>query len=377
MSAAEDRPADQKERAEPELRPTPVLLQGQDYFVRAPGIPLDFQERMYQAGLVEEEPGDPVPCVLVLSRATDMEMNELSLALAEHDVRMVRIDADRCLDLPLTVHADTPLIEFHRWLLRPVLIWRRHFDMTAVPVDPATVYGAYVREQWHAVGNWLTTRDDWDQVNTGPSGGVLDRLTQLQGAASVGLRVPRTSVTTMPGRSRPGGAQCIVKTAGHHMLEPEPGALRGLFPQPLDIRRTGGESREPAPVLVQQYLDADEELRVFVVGERAIGFRVHKLDPAQLWVDPESVVVEPVDVPGGLVERLLRLCERWRLDVAGFDLLRVGDEWVFLEVNVNCDWRWFEQRADSKDVSGAVHDWVRSRFDELAKSAAVGEWGSW
>ncbi|WP_235874757.1 ATP-grasp domain-containing protein [Saccharopolyspora aridisoli] len=377
MSAAEDRPADQGEWAEPELRPTPVLLQRQDYFVRAPGTPLDFQERMYQAGLVEEEPGDPVPCVLVLSRASDMEMNELSLALAEHDVRMVRIDADRCLDLPLTVHADTPLIEFQRWLLRPVLIWRRHFDMTAVPVDPATVYGAYVREQWYAVGNWLTARDDWDRVNTGPHGGVLDRLTQLQGAASVGLRVPRTSVTTMPGRSRPGGAQCIVKAAGHHMLEPEPGALRGLFPQPLDIRRTGGEVREPAPVLVQQYLDADEELRVFVVGERAIGFRVSKLDPAQLWVDPESVVVEPVGVPGALAGRLLRLCERWQLDVAGFDLLRVGDEWVFLEVNVNCDWRWFEQRADSKDVSGAVHDWVRSRFDELVESAAVGEWGSW
>jgi glutathione synthase/RimK-type ligase-like ATP-grasp enzyme len=104
---------------------------------------------------------------------------------------------------------------------------------------------------------------------------------------------------------------------------------------------------------------------------------VNKLDPAQLWVDPESVVVEPVDVPGDLAERLLRLCERWQLDVAGFDLLRVGGEWVFLEVNVNCDWRWFEQRADSKDVSGAVHDWVRSRFDELAESAAVGEWGSW
>ncbi|RRO15785.1 hypothetical protein EIL87_15800 [Saccharopolyspora rhizosphaerae] len=353
-----------------------MLLQGQDYFVRAPDTPLDFQERMYQAGLVEEEPGDPVPCVVVLSRATDMEMNGLSLALAERDVRMVRIDADRCVGVPLTVHADTPLIEFHRWLLRPVLIWRRHFDMAAVPVDPATVYGAYVREQWQAVGDWLTARDDWEQVNTGRSRG-LDRLTQLQGAASVGLRVPRTSVTTMPGRSRPGGAQCIVKAVGHHMLEPEPGALRGLFPQPLDIRRTGRDAREPAPVVVQQHLDADEELRVFVVGERAIGFRVHKLDPAQLWVDPESVAVEPVEVPEELVEPLLRLCRRWELDVAGFDLLRVAGAWVFLEVNVNSDWRWFEQRADCEEVSAAVHDWVCSRFDELVVSATVGEWGSW
>jgi hypothetical protein len=360
--------------AEPSLRPTPMLLQGQDYFFRSSDTPLDFQERMFRADLVADAPGDPVPCVLVLARAADMEMNELSLALAEHDIRMVRIDADRCLDLALTIYTDTPLIEFQRWLLRPVMVWRRHFDIAALPVDPTTVHGAYVREQWDAVANWLACRDDWAQVNAVRTTEHLDRLTQLQGAADVGLRVPRTAVTTMPGRSRPGGGRCIVKTAGHHLLEPEPGALRGLFPQPLDIRRTS-EAREPAPVMVQQYLDADRELRVFVIGDRAIGFRVQKLDPAQLWVDPDSVVVERAEVPDDLVDRLLALCRRWRLDVAGFDLLGVGADWVFLEVNVNCDWRWFEHRADCTEVSTAVHDWVRSRFAELAASTTTGGWG--
>ncbi|MGW5642619.1 ATP-grasp domain-containing protein [Saccharopolyspora sp. NPDC003752] len=378
MDEAEGRPADLGNppgaAAQPFLRPTPMLLQGQDYFFRSPDTPLDFQERMFGADLVADEPGDPVPCVLVLARAADMEMNELSLALAEHDIRMVRIDADRSLDLALTIYTDTPLIEFQRWLLRPVLVWRRHFDISAIPVDPTTVHGAYVREQWSAVANWLACRSDWDQVNSVRSTEHLDRLTQLQGASAVGLRVPRTAVTTMPGRSRPGGGRCIVKTAGHHLLEPEPGALRGLFPRPLDIRLTG-EAREPAPVLVQQYLDADHELRVFVIGDRAIGFRVQKLDPAQLWVDPDSVVVERVEVPEDLVQRLLALCRQWRLDVAGFDLLGVGGEWVFLEVNVNCDWRWFEHRADCADVSTAVHDWVRSRFTEL--STAKNGWGSW
>ncbi|TDD47717.1 ATP-grasp domain-containing protein [Saccharopolyspora elongata] len=378
MDEAEGRPADLGNppgaAAQPFLRPTPMLLQGQDYFFRSPDTLLDFQERMFGADLVADEPGDPVPCVLVLARAADMEMNELSLALAEHDIRMVRIDADRSLDLALTIYTDTPLIEFQRWLLRPVLVWRRHFDISAIPVDPTTVHGAYVREQWSAVANWLACRGDWDQVNSVRSTEHLDRLTQLQGASAVGLRVPRTAVTTMPGRSRPGGGRCIVKAAGHHLLEPEPGALRGLFPRPLDIRLTG-EAREPAPVLVQQYLDADHELRVFVIGDRAIGFRVQKLDPAQLWVDPDSVVVERVEVPEDLVQRLLALCRQWRLDVAGFDLLGVGGEWVFLEVNVNCDWRWFEHRADCADVSTAVHDWVRSRFTEL--STAKNGWGSW
>lgn len=347
---------------EPALHPAPMLLQGQDYSFRSPGHGLDFQDRVYRADLVSEEPGDPAPCVLVLARAADMEMNELSLALAERDIRMVRIDADRCLDLGFTAYTDAPLIELDRWLLRPVLVWRRHFDVTAIPVDPTTVQGAYVREQWHAVTGWLTGRDDWTRIN---GGGNPDRLTQLRDAGRFGFRLPRTAVTTVPGRTRPGGGRCIVKSAGHHLLEPQPGALRGLFPQPLDVRRAA-EPREPAPVLVQQYVDAERELRVFVVGEEVIGFRVHKLDPAQLRVDPETVSVEPADVPAELAERLLALCAHWELNVVAFDLLEADGEWVFLEVNVNCDWWWFEQRSGCADVSDAVHAYVGRRFGELA-----------
>ena len=134
--------------------------------------------------------------------------------------------------------------------------------------------------------------------------------------------------------------------------------------------------REPAPVLVQQYLESDGELRVFVVGNRTIAFRVRKLDPAQLWVDPESVLVEQVDPPEELADKLLELCGSWGLDVAGFDLLRVADDWVFLEVNVHCDWQWFEHRAETSEVSDAVHAWVKRRFDDLAASVA-GEWSGW
>ncbi|WP_433871383.1 ATP-grasp domain-containing protein [Saccharopolyspora sp. CA-218241] len=348
------------------VEPVPLLLQGQDYAYRSATTGLDFQERMFAADLVADAPGDPVPCVLVLARAADMEMNALSLALAEHDVRMVRIDADRCLDLALTVYHDAPLLELGRWLLRPILVWERHFDLTALPVDPTTAHGAYVREQWAAVSGWLTSRADWEHIN--PTRG-LDRMTQLRDARAFGLPVPRSVVTTMPGRSRPGGGRCVVKTAGRHLLEPRPGALRGLFPRPLDVRRSGA-GREPAPVLVQEHLDAEHELRVFAVDDRLIAYRVRKLDPAQLWVDPEAVTVEPVEVPDALAAKLRALRRHWRLHVAAFDLLRVADDWYFLEVNVNCDWRWFEERAGGTEVSDAVHRSVRERF--AAATATTG-----
>ncbi|ACU34653.1 hypothetical protein [Actinosynnema mirum] len=346
------------------LRPTPLLMQGQEYLFRTQPKCLDFQEQAHRLGVVDEGDGSPVPCVLVLARSADMEMNELSIALAERGIRMVRIDADRCTDLPLTVYTDTPLLELDRWLVRPLLVWRRHFELSAVPVEPGTLAGAYAVDQWNAVAGWLSTRRDWAHVNPVRHTAHLDRLTQMADAAAFGLTVPRTAVTTRPGRTRPGGGQCIVKTAGRHLLEPRPGVQHGLFPRPLETSRAG-DVPETAPVIVQEYVTAETEIRVFTVDEECLAYQVDKIDPAQLWVDPDAVRVTPVEVPEGLRGRLLALARHWRLQVAAFDLLVAGDDHVFLEVNVNCDWRWFEHRAGDTRVSDAVHSWVAGRFEEL------------
>jgi hypothetical protein len=352
-----------------------LLLQGQEYVFRAPIAALDFQERVHRLDLVDSGDGEPEPCVLVLARSADMEMNELSIALAERGVRMVRIDIDRCLDLSLTVYLDAPLIEFGRWMLRPLLVWRRHFELAALPVDPGTLYGAYVTDQWRSVADWITSRGDWAQVNSQATGRCPDRLTQLSDAAMFGLRTPRTVVTTRPARNRPGGGPCVVKTSGRHLVEPSSGVQHGLFPRPLDPRRGSGDP-EPAPVIVQQYVHSDHELRVFVVGERLIGYRVDKLDPAQLWVDPDAVDVRPVDIPAALGDILLALARFWRMDVAAFDLLVADGVPVFLEVNINCDWRWFERRSAEPaasdpaqaPVSSAVASWVAERFGQLRQA---------
>jgi hypothetical protein len=344
--------------------PTPMLLQGQDYVLRTDAAPLDFQERVHALDLVDEGDGTPEPCVLVLARSTDMECNELSIALAERGVRMARLDVDRCLDLSLTVYADRPLIELGRFVLRPLLVWRRHFELAALPADPGTLYGAYVADQWRSVVDWMTSRTDWAQVNNVASARRLDRLTQLTDAAAFGLRTPRTVVTTQPGRHRPGGGRCIVKTTGRHLVEPTSGVQHGLFPRPLETRRAG-LAREPAPVLVQEYLAAEHELRVFVVDQQVIAYRVDKMDPAALWLDPEAVEVRRTELDPALAETLRTLTRYWRLDVVAIDLLVVQGEPVFLEVNLNCDWQWFEYRSGQPDVSPAVATWVASRFAQL------------
>lgn len=348
---------------QPTDRTTPLLLQGQGYVFRAPAATVDVPAQVNQ-GLATDD-GAPLPCVLVLARSTDVEMTELSAALALRGVRVARIDADRCLDVSLTVYPDAPLVELDHAMLRPLLVWRRHFELAALPVDPGTLYGAYVVDQWRSVADWITARTDWSGVNAGRP---VDRLTQLADAARFGLAVPRTVVTTQPSRHRPGGGTCVVKTSGRHLVEPVSGRQHGLCPQPLDPRLGGGRP-EPAPVIVQQYLPSDHELRVFVVGDSVIGYQVDRRDPSRLRLDPEAVRVRQARVDPSLAGTLRALARYWRQDVLAFDLLVRDGTPTFLVASAHCDWRWCEHLSGEPAVSAAVADWVTARFEELRRAA--------
>ncbi|GAB3980687.1 ATP-grasp ribosomal peptide maturase [Actinoallomurus acanthiterrae] len=323
---------------------------------------MDFQQRMFDFGVHRADPDSPaVPCVLVLTRAADREMDALSLELAAKGVRLARIDGDRCVDVPVSV-VDDGRITVAGEPFAPRLLWLRHFDLTAIPAPAG--HGEYVAGQWDAFLAWAVANPGWRLVNRPAR--ELDRLTQLDGARRIGLTVPRTVLTTEPRQSLsalgdpPGGY--VLKPLGSHWLEPEPGSLRSLFPRRVsrDDLLAGGP--EAGPALVQEFVESGHELRIFIVGDEVVAFRVDKRSAEDLWTDPESVRVTPIEAPDRLVAALRGLCASWGLGVAAFDLLVTEDDYVFLEVNVTGDWLWFENRAGSASVSEAVLRYVTGAF---------------
>jgi hypothetical protein len=342
----------------------PLLMRMNSYSCALSDRTLDFQQRMFDFGVRPVASDAPaVPCVLVLSRAADREMDALSLRLAADGVRLVRIDSDRSEAVPVCVPGDGR-IEVAGEPFAPRVLWLRHFDLTAIPGAASGGYGGYVTGQWEAFLAWAVANPAWRLVNRPARD--LDRLTQLDGARAAGLTVPRTVLTTEPRRSLatlgdPAGGY-VLKPVGSHWLEPEPGSLRSLFPRRVSRGDLLAGGPEPAPTLVQEFVESDHELRIFVVGDEVIAYRVDKASAEDLWTDPDSVRVTPVDPPARLVPVLRRLSASWGLDVAAYDLLVAGDDHVFLEVNVTGDWLWFESRAGSDAVSEAVLRHVRAVF---------------
>lgn len=335
----------------------PVLLTAQSFSRHTSGRSTDFQERVGRPGR-ETHGTDALPAVVLLTRSDDPEADAISLALAARGVATVRIDSDRCRDLPIAKEEPDGALCVAGERFAPTVAWLRYFSPSSVATHDDPVLDSYTRSQWSW---WARTIVDGAprRINQGLGPCLPDRVAQLTAARDAGLAVPRTLVTSEPAaaaRAFDRSTDVIVKSIGGHVLEPHPRHLVGLFTQCLPATSLAGRPIEPAPVMVQEMVPADREVRVFVVGGTTMSYEVTKSRPDAGWSDGETVTVRPTTVSEELTAALHGLARRWDLHIAGFDVLETPDGPVFLEVNAMCDWLFFERDQRPGPMTAAVTD---------------------
>ncbi len=350
---------------------TPLLLREPVFESVAPADSRDFQVRLGwpESGDVGagENADNPTPCVLVVTRAVDQEIDELSVWLAAQGIALLRLDSDRCASTEFIWRPDNNTVCISGRWFRPVVCWLRYFDVESLLLAEGAddVSMAYARQQWWACAMALAGSAGALTVNATARPGFPDRVAQLAAAGRAGLRVPATVVTTRPAAALavfPGG-DVLVKTVGRHCVEVPAGQLRGVYPRRISRDALAAESRvEPAPVLVQEYIAAPRELRVYAVAGKFLGYGVTRPAPESVWTDPDSVRVCAVPLAAELEKALASLCQEFRLDVAAFDLLDTDDGPVFLEVNAECDWLWTDRAVGTSATSTAVRELISTLY---------------
>jgi len=178
------------------------------------------------------------------------------------------------------------------------------------------------------------------------------KLNQLKTAGCLGLEIPRTLVTNNPESVRKFFYACsgniIIKCLGGSL------ATNGLDSTAIytnivkDDDLVEIENVRYTPVLLQEYVPKEVELRITAVGSKLFAAEIHsQTQPATRhdWRrDTLNLHHREHQLPHEIKKKCLALVEFFGLHFGAIDMILTPDgRYVFLEINPNGQWAWIEE----------------------------------
>jgi hypothetical protein len=315
-----------------------------------------------------------LPCVVLLSRFCDAEFEAIGGLLGKVGVPTARINADELAATDIVIDPGRRAILHNGRWIAPTVVWKRHFSARAIEGSARPAYDMFLRDSWRAVAGQLAALSPAAIGMRNP--GLFEQMLVAQ---ALQIAVPRTVVTTDPAAARGVlGDKCrlVVKALDQHFVEGSPGRLSGVFPVAVSSPELRSTPRPGPPVIVQEYVEHDAELRVYYVDGQVHGFEVGKEAAADPWLAAEQVTVRHTELPASVALATKMLAKGLSLRYGAFDFLLQDDKLVFLEVNHDGDWLWAELKAQAAPVTLAAAQMLcklhrRYRFSLAAPGSRV------
>ncbi|NUR29119.1 MAG: hypothetical protein HOV83_25315 [Catenulispora sp.] len=315
----------------------------------APDLVVDVRGGLRPPDSVRSPPSSVLhPAVVLLSRACDRDLDAAQHLLRRAGIPWVRLDADEATSTELDIDVSTRVLRTAGGVYTPTAVWIRHFAPAAIA--GSSDHDVFVRESWQAAATALASIAAVDVAPVSPG-----LLAQLHVAQAQQVAVPRTVISTdAPAAGRAlGGPRVVLKALHRHFTEASPGRLSGRFPRIVGRRDLDGIGTGP-PVVVQEYVEHEAELRVYHLGGQVSAFAIDKEKPADPWTAPDRVGVRTVAAPPAVAEATSRIAAALGMHYGAFDFLIRDGVPVFLEANPDGDWRWIEQRANTDTITLGV-----------------------
>lgn len=309
--------------------------------------------------------------MVLVGRQLDPELGAVASSLQRAGVPCLRVDIDWLENLEAVFQPGRRgSLCVAGTEVTPTVVWVRELSPRAIPDDSDPIQGTFADGTFWAASP-RAVRGDLNAVeatfvkdsraafftqlaevsHTFFPGRAPGRLRQLADARELGVRVPSTVVATDPGQAPRSWSRVVVKPLDEHVVEHPPGSLSWFWPRVWDRLDPLPWPRVGVPAMLQEFVEHSAEVRVFYVAGKVCAFQVGKHLPSDLWLAVDRVTVQPVVPPPAVRVAASALAQRWGLRYGAFDFLVRDDEPVFLEVNVDGGWRWFERRAGVAPVT--------------------------
>jgi len=258
--------------------------------------------------------------------------------------------------------------------------WWRRPQAPVPPAAPNLDVHAFTQNEWQEAVNGIWQLMDCPWMNPPALDEVASRkMLQLHVAAQMGMRIPRTLITSDPDAAREfiaeqGVGRTIFKTFScTHAIWRE---TRLLSERELGML----EHVRVAPVIFQEYIEAAADLRVTVVGDRIFPASISAVGTnyeVDFRMSLGQAQTGPCELPPALTDKLFAFMRRLGLVYGAIDLRRTpSGDYVFLEVNTAGEFLVVEERT-GQPIAAAVADWLakpgsrtRARRPEPALTAS-------
>lgn len=180
---------------------------------------------------------------------------------------------------------------------------------------------------------------------------------QLVRAARLGFPVPETLITNDPAAARAfldeHGPDVVYKTLGLQQVTGPDGMEQVVFTSAVAPHLGSLDRVTNTPCCFQKVVKKRTELRVTVIGDRVFAVAIDSAgsDPANLPVidwraDLRGASYSPFTLPPAIEDACRELVAGYGLAFGAIDVIVTpDDDFVFLEINANGQWRWLEEET--------------------------------
>jgi len=286
-------------------------------------------------------------------------VNEISLMGTEY-VILDRFDfAAKTGTVSLTITSNAELTVGSGPVLECVSsIWWRQKPPFKIPSETVSDYydSVFSTQEWANIQRYIEYKlQGVFAINdVGKSAIANNKLYQLEKAASVGFKTPRTVVTNNFKAVEDfiylvSPSDAIFKTLTPYMNPTGSLTYTSVINKETILEKK--DSISVAPGIFQEYIKKKTELRITVVGSNIFAAKVNTPAGIEKQVDWRENIFEDIyeifNTPEAFNNRLISLHRVLGLVYGAYDfILDEDDEFIFLEVNPSGQWLWLEKKLN-------------------------------
>lgn len=315
--------------------------------------------------------------ILLLSNKWDLSLDYVVQILKRRDIPYIRINTEDLIEKKSSVFlpdfsfsVDNKLkIDNFASDVKSILLRRpgKPYEFINPKRRPSKAIVDYVSDQWHSFLSGLQSIPDILWINNPLKNAYAEaKINQLYMAEKIKFRIPKTRITNDIQILKSFWNECNGNIVAKSLSSPlinEDNQEFFIFTNKLkSIRDIKEKEILIAPTIFQEALIQKKDYRITVIGNDCHVVEVKMQNNSQEidWRKiKKGIKFVRSELPDDIRTKCIKLVSELGLIFGAIDLIKINDDYYFLEINPNGEWGWLQKTTKLPIAESLVNNLIR------------------